>query len=235
MNMAIGMTKVNWRHSKTAYLIAGITFLVGLSNYIVWPELYVNGVNSGSYLTAMGDYLYLLPVCLGIFVPTQNFRRLMNLGGNRMDFFKSGALTYVPVAATVSLLSVIAYLTIDAWMIASFGGGLRGVLDLLDAFGFMARGPVVAFFQMSAFLIFAACVAHTLTLIQGHWYGWVTDGLLIAVLCVFTPVEPIRDALVWFWNMAIFHSHAIAQIAFCLALGAAVYCASLIPIKSKII
>jgi hypothetical protein len=222
------MAKINWRHCRTAWLIAGIVFLVaGPANYIVWLILDFDDTS----LVAMCNYLYLLPVCLGIFVPAQNFHKLMHLGGKRLDFFKSSLLTYVPVCAVVSLLSVVANLTVDRWMVAS--GEIDAALDLLNAFEFMEHGAVIAFLQMTAFLIFASCAAHTLTLIQGRWYGWVCDAMLVAFICMFAPVKPLLDAMVWFWYMAIFHSMAAVQILFCLAVSAALYWVSSIPIRSR--
>jgi hypothetical protein len=221
------MAKVNWRHSQAAYLITGIAFLLTVANYIT--SIFFN--DSETYTVAAGNYLYLLPLCMGIFVCAHNFPKLMNLGGKRMDFFKSYLPTYALVAAIVSLASIIPYLTIDKWMVSS--GKFAGMLDLLDVFGFMERGAVVAFFQMTVFLLLLSITAHTLTLLQGRWYGWVADTIIIALIAVFTPIAPLRAALVWFFDMIIFHDFAIVQILSCLLLGAAIYCASIVPIKSK--
>jgi hypothetical protein len=155
----------------------------------------------------------------------------MNLGGKRMDFFKGSLLTYAAVVLFTALLAILSYYTLNRFAI--IGAEENISMDLLDVFGFIARGPVVAFLQMLAFLFLLIAVAHTLTLVQGRWYGWVADVLIIAVISVFTPIAPLRAALVWFFNLIIFHDVAIAQIASCLILGAAIYALSLIPIKGK--
>ncbi|MDR1443361.1 MAG: hypothetical protein LBI94_00615 [Treponema sp.] len=228
MKTVIGMAKINWRHSKTAYWVTGTVFaLAGPVEYIV--SIAVR--NPYNEVVAMGNYLYLFPLCMAIFVPAQNFQRLMNLGGTRLDFFKSSLLTYAPAAAVGSLASVILNLTIDKWMVSS--GAIAGVLDLLTVFGFMERGPAAAFFQMTVFLLLTACTVHMLTLIQGRWYGWVTDALIIAVISVFTPIASLRAVLVWFFTMIIFHDAAAVQILSCLLCGAAVYGLSLIPVRSR--
>ncbi|GHU70554.1 hypothetical protein AGMMS49992_03090 [Clostridia bacterium] len=226
----LGMAKINWRHSMTAYLIAAITLLLGVAEYIVsilvkQPE--------GNITLAAASYLYTLPLFMGILVPAQHFSKLMNLGGKRMDFFKSAILTYLPIAAAVSLVNVICRLTIDPWMLAHTD--LAGFMDCLDVFGFMARGPVAAFFQMTAFLLLVSCVAHTITLVQGRWYGWVTDALIVAIISVFTPIAPLRAALVWFFRMIIFHPVGIVQWLSCMAVVAIVYGASIVPTRSKAI
>lgn len=224
MKTVIGMVKINLKLAKTAYLITGLVFALVISNYIVAAT-----VNSPDNSTvAIGNYLYLLPLFMAIFIPAQNFSKLMNLGGKRTDFFKSSILTYLPVIVAVTLLSIISNLTVDRMMVDKVG-----LLELLDIFGFMARGPVVAFFQMCAFLLLFCCTLHTLTLAQGRWYGLAADVLIVSIVSVFTPIVPLRAALVWFFNMIIFHNIAIVQILFCLIVGAIIYCVSLIPIKSK--
>jgi hypothetical protein len=227
MKTFIGMAKINWRYSVQPYLITGITVLLGLADLILAMALRIPGNES----VAIGNYLYLLPLCMAIFVPARNFSRLMHLGGTRMDFFKGALLTYTAAAAITGLLSLVTHLTVDKWMVSR--GLYAGIQDLLDVYGFMARGPAAAFFQMTAFLLLTASAAHTLTLIQGRWYGWVVDTLIVAIISVFTPIAPLRAALVWFFNMIIFHDIAAVQILSCMILGTAIYCASLIPIKSR--
>jgi hypothetical protein len=228
MNTTIGIAKINWRNSKTSYLITGIVFAMGIVQYII--DFVINNVESDTL--SAGNYLYLLPLCMGIFVPARNFSKLMSLGGKRIDFFKSGLLTYAPAAAAACLASMLTRLSIDRWLVST--GRIAGTVDLLDVFGFTSRGPVVAFLQTTVFLLLAACTAHTLTLIQGRWYGWLTNALIIAVISVFTPIAPLRAALVWFFNLIIFHDYAIVQIASCLVFGALIYGVSLIPIKSRV-
>jgi hypothetical protein len=104
--------------------------------------------------------------------------------------------------------------------------------NLLDVFGFMQHGAVVAVLQMTCFLFFCSCAAHTLTLVQGRWYGWVTDAVIITLVCLL-GIPQIQVGWGWFFQMVIFHNLAFVQIAFCIALGAAIYAASLVPIKAK--
>jgi hypothetical protein len=171
--------------------------------------------------------MYLLPLLMAILIPARNFAKLMNLGGKRMDFFKGSLVTYAAVVLFATLFGIVAYYSADHYLIGTQVSGFS--LNLLDAFGFMRRGAGVAFFQMLAFLFLAASMAHTLTLAQGRWYGWLADVLIIAIISVFTPIAPLRAALVWFFNMIIFHDIAAVQIASCLVLGAALCALSLFP------
>lgn len=226
MNTALRMAKISLRQMKVAYFIVGLVLLLVIVNDIVLLAI-LGPEDNGSI--AVGDYLYLLPLLMAVLIPALHFPKLMHLGGKSMDFFKAAATTYLLITVAVTLVSIVLRLTLYPLMLTK----MPAVISLLDVFGFWARGPVVAFFQMSAFLMLFCCVLHTLTLIQGRWYGWLADVLLIAIISVFAPIAPLRAALGWFFNMIIFHDIAIVQIASCVLLGAAIYCASLIPIKSK--
>jgi hypothetical protein len=62
-----------------------------------------------------------------------------------------------------------------------------------------------------------------MTAAQDKWYGWVADVLIVAIISVFTPIEPLRASLVWFFNLIIFHSNTFLQIAAYLILATAIY------------
>lgn len=226
MNSVKGIVKLNLRQSKTAYLITAILLTLGITSVIV--SLVIPGAGGNESLSVW-NYLLILPLLMSIFVPAQNFTKTMNLGGKRRDFFKASVLTYLPVVAACSLAGVIWNLSIDRLLLRR----TAFVLSLFDVFGFSRNGMAVAFIQMTAFLLLFCCVLHTLTLIQGHWYGWAADVMIAAIISVFTPIAPLRAALVWFFNMIIFHELAIVQILSCVVLGTAVYLASLIPIRTK--
>ncbi|MDR0877945.1 MAG: hypothetical protein LBN21_07815, partial [Treponema sp.] len=203
-----------------AYIAGGIILLLGVTDVILWATIDPSEENS----IAIGNYLFMLPLFMAIFTPAQNFAKLMNLGGTRMVFFKSSILVYGLACAAVSLVSLILYYAID---------NAIAIFSLYDVFGFMRRGPVAAFFQMSLFLLLFCTALHTLTLSQGRWYGFAADVLIIAIISVFTPIAPLRAVLGWFFTMIIFHEAAPMQMLSCIVLGAVIYCGSLIPIKTK--
>jgi hypothetical protein len=226
MKIINGIVGINIRQSKSAYIITAILILAAIANEIVLSVVF--GPHDTNMM-ALNNYLYILPLLIAIFVPARNFSKLINLGAKRMDFFKSSAFTYLYAAAAVTAASLALELI--------FGGMARTnadwLLSLFEVFGFMRNGPAAAYFQMAAFLLLFCCVLHTLTLVQGRWYGWALDAAIIAVISVFTPIAPLRTALGWFFTMIIFHDSALVQILSCLVLGAVVYAASLIPLTSK--
>lgn len=67
-----------------------------------------------------------------------------------------------------------------------------------------------------------------MTLIQGKWYGWIVDIFIIVMI-----FSPLNAALVWFFNMVIFHNIILVQIISCLLFGSVIYALSFIPIQNK--
>jgi hypothetical protein len=222
-----GVVKINLKESKTAYLIIGILFLANIISEIITRVI----MHLGGGGLAAGNYLIILPLLMGIFIPAKNFSKLLNLGCKRWDFFRGCLFSYLIAAFFTTLVCLALWLILDP-LLLPFSSDLS-LYNLFEVFGFAKNGLAVAFTQMFAFLFLTSCAAHTLTMIQGHWYGWLTDALIIAIISVFTPIAPLRAGLVWFFKMIIFHNLAAAQILSCLILALIVYCAALVPIKTK--
>ncbi|MDR0424778.1 MAG: hypothetical protein LBH39_04900 [Clostridiales Family XIII bacterium] len=227
MKTMTGIAKINLKQSKTAYMIVGILFFLQVGSEIVTRVIL--RLEGGGL--ALGNYLLLLPLLMGIFIPAKNFSKLLNLGCKRLDFFRGCLPAYAAAAFFVTLACLVLWLAVDPVLLSY--SSEPSLYNLFDVFGFARDGVAIAFFRMFAFLLLVSCVAHTLTLVQGRWYGWLADALIIIIISVFTPIAPLRAALVWFFHTIIFHEFAAVQILSCLILGAAVYCAGLAPIKAK--
>jgi hypothetical protein len=218
---ALSAAKLNFRNMKLVIILTAVVTVATLGQEIVFMIMRLFGQYLGADSTPVGtgNYLYLLLILAPIFIPLQNFHKMVNLGAKRRDFFAGCAVNYVILSAIVSFISVVLYYTLDSYF-AGFHN--EGVLSVLTAFGWATYGPVVAFFQQFAFLLFMASFIHTLVATQGKWYGWVADAVIVVILSVFIPIEPLRMTLVWFFNLIIFQS-APLQILSCLVLATAIY------------
>ena len=224
INKALIVAKVNFLNNKLTYIVTAIVIGFTMIQDLVMFILERTGVLAnvdGNMTVSVGNYLFLLVLLIPIVIPALNFRKIMNLGAKRDDFFKGCAVNYILMAAVISFVCIVLYFTYDRVMIESAYKG--GTMDVLYWFGWIGNGVVVAFFQQFAFLLLLAVVVHTLTAVQDRWYGWLTDVLIVAIISVFTPIAPLRSALVWFFALIIFHSNALIQIASCLVLACGVY------------
>jgi hypothetical protein len=237
-NKSLAVAKTNFRNIKIAYALTVVIMVCMLVQDI--GMLVIGRANGSGYYgiegnmnVSFGNYLFLLIILSTFFIPLVNFRKVMNLGGKRADFFNGCALTYAIMAASVSLACVVLYLTYDRIMVSLLYNG--GTLDVLYWFGWINNGAVIAFFQMFAFLFLLATFLHTLIAAQDKWYGWVADVLILAIISVFTPIAALRTSLVWFFNLIIFNSNAFVQIAACLILAVAIYSLNKLTLARKAI
>ena len=223
-NKSLVVAKTNLRNIKIACIITAIVIGCVLLQDIVMLILDRANVFSnpgGNMTVSIGNYFFLLIILGAALIPTLNFRKMLNLGAKRSDFFNGCFVTYAIMSAAVSLLCIILYYTYDSYMTSlSYRGG---TMDVLYWFGWIDNGAVIAFLQMFAFLFLFAAFVHTLFAAQDKWYGWVADILIIAIISVFIPIAPLRASLVWFFNLIIFNSNAFMQITCCLILAIAIY------------
>ena len=237
LNKSLVVVKTNYRNIKLAYILTVIVMGVTLIQDIIM--LIIGAVSGSGYRgieenmnVSFGNYLILLIILSAAFI-SGNFRKMMNLGGKRANYFNGCALTYAIMTAVVSLACVILYLTYDRFMTSALYKG--GTLDILYWFGWIENGAVIAFFQLFAFLFLLATFLHTLSSAQDKWYGWAADALIVAIVSVFTPIAPLRAALVWFFNLIIFNSNAFVQIAACFILSIAIYSLNKFILARKLI
>ena len=218
MNKILTVTKLNLSQLKAAYFITGLVFFMMIASFIT--SICIPGTEDNSTVS-MGNTVALLPLFAAIFIPAKNLRKTVNLGAKRQDFFWSVLPIYAVLAAASSAFMLLVHYLLDAPIISNY----IGVMDMNIVFGFLSRGPLMAFIQMFAFLFLFAAFVHTLTMAQTFWYGWGADVIIAAIISVFIPIEPLRAALIWFFNLIIFGNPAL-QIASCLILALIFYALS---------
>jgi hypothetical protein len=135
-------------------------------------------------------------------------------------------MTYAILAFIISFANVLFNYFFDRLFEASpnfdrsyFGG----VVNLTEVFGWTRYGAVVAFVQQFAFLFLFSVFVHTLTAVQGKWYGWTADLLIVTIISVFIPIATLRRALLWFFKLILYHPNALLQITACMVLAAGIY------------
>ena len=222
-NVAWAVAKINFQHLLPAYIVAAVFFAVGIYNIIAC----LTGLTDNYYVD-MANYLYVLTVVAPIIIVARNFKRIMHLNGSKRGFYWGALLNYCIIAAAVSLLGIIFFVLTEV----VFGSRLV-ILNLVKIFGWWQHGAVIAFAQQFFFLLLVEVLFHTLTSIQNRWYGWLVDGVFVAIICIFIPVPELRKLLVSFFDMVIFHTNAMTQITCCLALSSAVYLLYLPILKRK--
>lgn len=221
---ALVMARINLRFSKLSYIITIVTLLSQSANLI---QDLITGQSNGLYID-MANMLYLAVILPAVFIPARNFKRIMHLNGKKIDFYLGSVIDYAILAAAVSLLDLVIFFVSRS----AFGSWIE-IVNLVQIFGWLSHGVIVAFFEQFAFLWLLAAAVSTLTTAQTFWAGWVADAAVVAVVSVFTPIPMLRSALVWFFDLIIFNANAAAQIIACLALAVLLYAVGLLALRRR--
>lgn len=164
-------------------------------SYIVTALVVVCATSSGETVLSNGNYTWLLAVFAPFFFVFYDFSRLMHLGASKRDYFLGCLISYGLLAFGISLLSTLIHLVIDPAYQATT------VINMMDVCRWTENGIVAAGLQQMCFLFLVMVFLHVLLSMQPHWYGWLTDAVLAAIICVFTPIAPLRAVLGEFFSL----------------------------------
>ena len=196
-------------------------------SYIVTALVVVCATSSGETVLSNGNYTWLLAVFAPFFFVFYDFSRLMHLGASKRDYSLGSLISYGLLAFGISLLSTLIHLVIDPAYQA------QTVINMMDVCRWTENGIVAAGLQQMCFLFLVMVFLHVLLSMQAHWYGWLTDAVLAAIICVFTPIAPLRSVLGQFFSLIMFNPNAVLHIGVCLLLSAALSFAGLAVLRRK--
>ena len=198
-------------------------------SYAVTAAVVLCATTSGAGETALsnGNYTWLLAVLTPFFLVLYDFKKLLCLGAGKGDVYLGALVSYGLLALLASLVNTVIHLLIDPL------NRSQQVINLMDVCGWTQNGALAAFFQQAMFLFLVMVFLHVLLSMQPHWYGWLTDAVLIAVISVFTPIAPLRALLAGFFQVILLNAAAPVQIGACLGLSAGLAAAGLAVLKRK--
>ncbi len=183
--------------------------------------------SSGDVVLSNGNYTWLLALFTPFFFVFYDFTKLMHLGANKKDYFVGCLISYGFLAFCISLVNTVIHLLLDPLYVA------RTVINLMDVCKWTENGMVVAGIQQMFFLLLVMVFLHVLLSMQAHWYGWLTDALIVAVICIFTPIAPLRAVLAGFFQVVMLNGNAFLHIFLCLLLSAALSLGGIAVLKRK--
>ena len=158
-----------------------------------------------------------------------DYTKLMHLGANKRDYYSGCLISYGVLALGISLINTLIHLLIDPVYPA------QAVINMMDVCKWTENGTWIAGVQQMFFLLLVMIFLHVLLSMQPHWYGWLTDAVLVAIICVFTPIPALRSVLSNFFQVIMLNGNAFLHIGICLLLSAALSFAGLWVLKRKTI
>ena len=196
-------------------------------SFILTAAVVVCATSSGETVLSNGNYTWLLAVMAPFFFVFYDFSKLMHLGASKKDYFTGCLISYGFLAFCISLVNTVIHLAIDPIYPA------QAVINMMDVCRWTENGIFVAAIQQMLFLLLVMIFLHVLLSMQAHWYGWLTDAVLVAIICIFTPIAPLRSVLSGFFRLIMLNGNAIMHIGICLLLSAALSLAGLVVLKRK--
>ena len=196
-------------------------------SFIIMALVVLCATSSGEVVLSNGNYTWLLAALTPFFFVFYDYTKLMHLGASKKDYFFGCLISYGFLAFCISLVNTVIHLLIDPVYSA------QTVINMMDVCTWTENGIIVAGLQQMFFLLFVMVFLHVLLSIQSHWYGWLTDAILVGIICVFTPIAPLRAILTGLFQIIMLNSNSILHICFCLLLSAALAFGEIVVLKRK--
>lgn len=196
-------------------------------SFIITALVVLCATSSGEVVLSNGNYTWLLAAMTPFFFVFYDYTKLMHLGASKRDYFIGCLISYGVLALGISLINSLIHLLIDPVYPA------QAVINLMDVCNWTGNGIFIAGVQQMFFLLLVMVFLHVLLSMQSHWYGWLTDAILVAIICIFTPIAPLRSILAGFFQIVMLNGNAVLHISICLLLSAALSFAGLLVLKRK--
>lgn len=196
-------------------------------SFIIAALVVLCATSSGEVVLSNGNYIWLIAGMTPFFFVFYDYKKLMHLGTSKKDYFFGCLISYVFLAFCISLFNTVIHLLIDPVYPA------QTVINMMDVCKWTENGIIIAGLQQMFFLLLVMIFLHVLLSMQPHWYGWLTDAVLVAIICIFTPIAPLRFILSGFFQIIMLNSNAVLHIGICLLLSAALSFAGLLVLKRK--
>lgn len=196
-------------------------------SFIIMALVVLCATSSGDVVLSNGNYTWLLAGMTPFFFVFYDYAKLMHLGASKRDYFFGCLISYGVLALGISLINTGIHLLIDPVYPA------QAVIDMMDVCKWTENGIFIAGVQQMFFLLLVMIFLHVLLSMQPHWYGWLTDAILVAIISIFTPIAALRGILSGFFQIIMLNGNALLHIGICLLLSAALSFAGLLVLKRK--
>ena len=196
-------------------------------SFIITALVVLCATSSGDVVLSNGNYTWLLAVMTPFFFVFYDYTKLLHLGANKKDYFLGSLSSYGILAFCISAINTAIHLLIDPAYSA------KTVINLMDVCRWTENKIILAGLQQMSFLLLVMVFLHVLLSMQLHWYGWLADAVLIAVICIFTPIPSLRVILARFFQIIMLNGNAFLHIGVCLLLSAALSFVGILVLKKK--
>ncbi|KQO17940.1 hypothetical protein [Paenibacillus sp. Leaf72] len=204
-------------HLKATYLqmriyiwfIIILTVLGRLAEFIV--NLLVN--NSGGTILSAGNMLILILLLLAIVLPLSYYKRIVQLGASRKQYFWGLQFVFAVWAAVLALLNSL-WTHVEVNVLQDH----ESTVGLIEAFHWDDFGLAGSFLYQTVFYLMAMALLSMLISGYYRFTGWLLWALIAAAIPVGTSIPSLRVHVVSFFKALLFNGSLLAGVGFNLIL-----------------
>ncbi len=187
MNKLIVILKASFLQLKLyLYVILGVVAVSILSNIIVSLS---TGPGENPQVSA-ANVLTVFLIFVGSILPLQLFKKVVNLGSTRKDYYYGILVVYVLSAAFFAVLNTV-WFQLENSFIRSY----ETTYNILEIFGWSQFGITgMLIYQFGAYMLLLSLLSLLFSGIR-HVLGWVIWVVILAAISVFTSIAPLRHKL----------------------------------------
>lgn len=226
MSKALSVVKYNFQISlKSVYIITGIVMLIAILTDVIVSA--ATGSQGSNDYSLYGNYFVLIVLLAPILIVAKHYKRLINIGAKKLDFFKGCLINYAIIAVVVSLLTTLYHFVILPLLPAQ-----ELQISFISAFGWGHSFLACLANQIGIFML-VSLFLHTLVLFHQTWIGIALDILIVSVIATFIPIAPLRSSLVWFFGTFLLNPNTVLMLINNLILGGVIYTTTLYVMAKK--
>ncbi|MDQ0110669.1 hypothetical protein [Paenibacillus harenae] len=187
MNKTIVLLKASFLQLRMyLWIVLGILAVSVTTNIIVSLSM---GPGENSSVSAV-NLLTLFLIFVGSVLPLSFFKRMINLGATRKEYYIGILLIYAVWAATFALLNIV-WFQLEIYLIRNY----EHTFNILEIFHWDQFGVLGMFvYQFGAYL-FLLSLLNLLFSGLRHVAGWVIWVVFIAAIPIFTSIANLRGKL----------------------------------------
>ncbi|MFP4016520.1 MAG: hypothetical protein ACLFUI_05765 [Halanaerobiales bacterium] len=195
-----GVIKANFLYLKYILLVF---IIIALVDFGVDFILGITGVASHTEVSAMNIYTSFI-VAAAIAMPLFFYKKIMDLGASRWDYYLGTLISYLIISALFAVLNV-SGLYVELYLLDS----LRSYYNIITIFSWDHFGLIGMFvYQLSAYLLVLSFINFILSGIR-QMVGIITAVLVAGITALFLSVGVLRVMIVKLLNLFLFNPNII--------------------------
>ncbi|MFF2481351.1 hypothetical protein [Paenibacillus sp. NPDC058071] len=159
------------------------------------------------------NMLILILLLIAIVLPLSYYRRIVNLGASREQYYKGLHLVFAIWAAAIALFNSVWHV-LEGYVFQNHSN----IISLIGAFHWDDFGAAGSFLYQTAFYLMAMALLSILVSGYYHPVGWLLWALLIAAIPVGTAIPSLRVHVADFFKTLLFNESLLIGVGFNLLL-----------------